>query len=209
MHCNLRKSVKSVDQSLQSMNPMSQPRPAVFLDRDGVLNRTVVRDGVPHPPDTAAEVEILPGVGEALARLVERRLPLIVVTNQPDVARGAQTRDEVERINQHVGKQLGLTAFHVCFHDTPDNCACRKPKPGLLMEAARAYNIDLRRSFMVGDRWSDVAAGQAAGCRTLLIDLPYSQSGRCSPDARVKDLGEAVDQILKWVEPDLGCDWDQ
>lgn len=188
---------------------MPKPCPAVFLDRDGVLNRTIVRDGVPHPPDTVAEVEILPGVAEALSRLVERKLMLVVVTNQPDVARGTQRREEVERINQHLGKQLGLTAFHVCFHDTPDNCACRKPKPGLLIEAARAYNIDLGRSFMVGDRWSDVAAGQAAGCRTVLIDLPYSQGDRCTPDARVKDLGEAVGQILKWAEPDLGCGWDQ
>lgn len=175
-------------------------RPAVFLDRDGVLNRTIVREGVPHPPDSVAEVEILPGVGEALEQLVRRELPLIVVTNQPDVARGAQTREEVERINRHLGQHLPLTAFFVCFHDTPDNCACRKPKPGLLLNAAAAYNIDLKRSFMVGDRWSDIAAGQAAGCRTVLIDLPYSQGNRCAPDARVKDLSEAVERVIAWIE---------
>jgi D-glycero-D-manno-heptose 1,7-bisphosphate phosphatase len=179
---------------------MPQSHPAVFLDRDGVLNRTNVRNGVPHPPDSVGQVEILPGVPEALARLVERKFLLIVVTNQPDVARGTQTPDAVDRINQHIGLQLGLTAFEVCFHDTADNCACRKPKPGLLIEAARAYNIDLRRSFMVGDRWSDIAAGQAAGCRTVLIDLPYSQGDRCTPDARVKNLGEAADWILRWVD---------
>lgn len=181
---------------------MSELRPGVFLDRDGVLNRTIVRDGVSHPPDSAGKVEILPGVAEALALLVDRKLPLIVVTNQPDVARGAQTREEVERINQYLGQRLPLTAFYVCFHDTPDNCACRKPKAGLLMDAAAAYNIDLKRSFMVGDRWSDVAAGQAAGCRTVLIDLPYSQGGRCAPDARVKDLSEAVERIIEWLERD-------
>ena len=182
------------------MNPMSQSHAAVFLDRDGVLNRTIVRNSVPHPPDSVAEVEILPGVAQALARLVEYKFMLIVVTNQPDVARGKQTRDEVDRINQHLGAQLGLKAFSVCFHDTPDNCACRKPKPGLLIEAARAYNIDLRRSFMVGDRWSDIAAGQAAGCRTVLIDLPYSQGDRCTPDARVTNLGEAADWIVRCVD---------
>lgn len=175
-------------------------RPAVFLDRDGVLNRTFVREGVPHPPSWAGEVEILPGVAEALARLVERRLPIIVVTNQPDVARGKQSRQEVERINQWLGERLPLTAFYVCYHDTPDNCPCRKPKAGLLMDAAAAYNIDLRRSFMVGDRWSDVVAGRAAGCRTVLIDLPYSQGDCCAPDARVSDLSEAVDRIFRWVD---------
>jgi D-glycero-D-manno-heptose 1,7-bisphosphate phosphatase len=177
---------------------MSKDRPAVFLDRDGVLNRTIVRDGVPHPPDSVAEVEILPGVAEALDRLAERGFPLIVVTNQPDVARGTQTCQTVEQINHHLRQRLPLTAFYVCFHDTPDNCACRKPKPGLLINAAGAYNIDLSRSFMVGDRWSDIAAGQAAGCRTLLIDRPYSQGSRCAPDARVKDLSEAVTRILEW-----------
>lgn len=179
---------------------MSSLRPAVFLDRDGVLNRTFVRGGVSHPPDAVGEVEILPGVAEALGRLVARKLPLIVVTNQPDVARGNQTREEVERINRYLGERLPLTAFYVCFHDTPDNCACRKPKSGLLTDAAAAYNIDLKRSFMVGDRWSDVAAGQAAGCRTVLIDLPHSQGSRCAPDAQAKDLGEAVDRIVEWIE---------
>jgi D-glycero-D-manno-heptose 1,7-bisphosphate phosphatase len=169
----------------------------VFLDRDGVLNRTVVREGVPHPPDSVAEVEILPGVADALARLAELGIPLIVVTNQPDVARGTQSKQAVEAINRHLGERLPLTAFYVCFHDAPDHCACRKPKPGLILDAASAYNIDPRRSFLVGDRWSDVAAGQAAGCETLLIDLPYSQGGRCKPSHRVRDLGEAVEIIVR------------
>jgi D-glycero-D-manno-heptose 1,7-bisphosphate phosphatase len=179
---------------------MSLLRPAVFLDRDGVLNRTLVRDGVPHPPDRAEQVEILPGVADALASLAQRELPLIVVTNQPDVARGKQSRQEVERINRFLQERLPLTVFYVCYHDTPDNCACRKPKAGLLIEAAGAYNIDLPRSVMVGDRWSDIAAGQAAGCRTVLIDLPHSQGNRCTPDARVSDLAAAVDRVLKWIE---------
>jgi D-glycero-D-manno-heptose 1,7-bisphosphate phosphatase len=171
-------------------------RPAVFLDRDGVLNRTVVTDGVPHPPASVKEVEILPGVVDALARLVALNLPLIVVTNQPDVARGAQTKEAVEQINVFLRDRLPLTAFYVCYHDNPDNCACRKPKPGLITDAAAAYNIDLARSFLVGDRWSDIAAGQAAGCRTILLDLPYSKASRCTPDYRVRDLPEAVEVIV-------------
>lgn len=172
-------------------------RPAVFLDRDGVLNRCAVREGVPHPPDSLEQVEVLPGVPEALESLAAQGVALIVVTNQPDVARGTQTRQEVERINQFLKERLPITAIYTCYHDTADQCACRKPKAGLLVEAAGAYNIDLARSFMVGDRWSDVAAGQAAGCVTFLIDLPYSQGQRCSPDYRVKDLGEAVEIIRR------------
>lgn len=176
---------------------LDHPKPAVFLDRDGVLNRTIVRDGVPHPPGSVSEVEILPNVIEAVARLKALEIPLIVVTNQPDVARGTQTKEAVEAINRHLGDRLPLTAFYVCFHDTPDNCACRKPKPGLILDAAAAYNIDLRRSFMVGDRWSDVAAGQAAGCQTLLIDLPYSKGDRCTPTHRVRDLAHAAEIIAR------------
>ncbi len=167
------------------------------MDRDGVLNRTAVVDGVPHPPGAVEELEVLPGVSEAVARLAGLGVPLVVVTNQPDVARGTQTREGVEAINAELRARLpGLTAVYCCFHDTADECGCRKPKPGLLTEAARAYNIDLGRSFMVGDRWSDVVAGKAAGCRTILIDLPYSKGEKCEPDFRVADLTEAVQIIV-------------
>jgi transaldolase len=172
-------------------------RPAVFLDRDGVLNRTAVRGDTPHPPGTLAEVEILPGVPEALELLRRRGLPLIVVTNQPDVARGSQTREAVESINQFLAQQLRLDAVYTCYHDNADACACRKPKPGMLMRAAEEHGIDLSRSFMVGDRWGDVAAGAAAGCETVLVNMPYSQCHRCSPDHKVADLREAADVILR------------
>src|SRR4051812_30433549 len=114
-----------------STHPLNHlpPRPAVFLDRDGVINRTTVRDGVPHPPNSVEEVELLPGVADALGRLAAAGLPLIVVTNQPDVARGAQTREEVERINHFLASRLPLTAVYVCYHDNADRCECRKPKP--------------------------------------------------------------------------------
>jgi transaldolase len=175
---------------------MNELRPAVFLDRDGVLNRTAVRAGTPCPPGRLDEVEILPGVEEALRELRERGLALIVVTNQPDVARGTQTRAAVEEINQFLKQRLGVTAVYTCYHDNADDCACRKPKPGMLTRAAEEHRIDLGRSFMVGDRWGDVAAGAAAGCTTFLIDMPYSQCHRCSPDYKVASLAEAADVIL-------------
>src|SRR5687768_11160972 len=114
----------------------SELRPAVFLDRDGVLNRTTVRGGTPYPPQRVEDVEVLPGVAGALKRLAANGLRLIVVTNQPDVARGTQTREGVERINAELARELPeLSAFYVCYHDNGDGCTCRKPGPGLLIRA--------------------------------------------------------------------------
>jgi D-glycero-D-manno-heptose 1,7-bisphosphate phosphatase len=171
-------------------------RRAVFLDRDGVLNAGVVREGKPHPPASVSEVEILPGVPEACRDLAQAGLLLIGATNQPDVARGNQLRDEVLRINQLLLSRLPLLEIRTCFHDNADGCACRKPKPGLLLDAAREHGIDLARSFMVGDRWTDVAAGQAAGCLTFLIGAPYNDRARCPPDYDVADLPEAAARIV-------------
>ena len=167
-------------------------RRAVFLDRDGVLIRTSVRDGVPHPPQNLAEVEILPGVAEALSRLAKLGFLLPVITNQPDVARATQTREMVEAINAMLAVALPVTGFYTCYHDNADRCACRKPAPGMLLRAAVEWGIDLESSFMVGDRGSDIEAGQAAGCRTVLIERPYSRCDRIKPDLKVADLLEAA-----------------
>src|SRR6266545_7501008 len=121
-------------------------RRAVFLDRDGVLNRGVMVEGRLHPPRAVEEVEILPGVAEACRALAGAGLILIGVTNQPDVARGTQTREEVLRINDRLLRDLPLLEVRTCFHDDADGCPCRKPRPGMLLEAARAHDIDLHRS---------------------------------------------------------------
>jgi D-glycero-D-manno-heptose 1,7-bisphosphate phosphatase len=175
-------------------------RRAVFLDRDGVLNRTTVHNGVPYPPTDVEEMELLDGVPEALTLLARYSLMLIVVTNQPDVARGTQTCAAVERINQRLSEWLPLDTIFTCYHDTADGCDCRKPRPGMLIQAAEKYAIDLHQSFMIGDRWSDVAAGQAAGCRTFLLDVPYNQRQRCVPDYTVASLLEAAEQIAQLLE---------
>jgi D-glycero-D-manno-heptose 1,7-bisphosphate phosphatase len=173
-------------------------RPAVFLDRDGVLNKVFVRDGVTHPPAHVGELEFLPGVEQALQRLHDAGFPLVVVTNQPDVARGKQTREGVEAINDRIRAELPVRDVLSCCHDSADGCSCRKPKPGLLLAAAEQFGLDPARSFMVGDRWSDVLAGQAVGCRTILVDTPWSSRERCQPDHCVRDLVEAVDWILSF-----------
>jgi D-glycero-D-manno-heptose 1,7-bisphosphate phosphatase len=165
---------------------------AVFLDRDGVVNRPIVRDGRPYPPASLAELEILPGVAEALTALRGAGFWLIMVTNQPDVARGTQRREAVEAMNQVLMGSLHLDECRVCYHDDADACACRKPKPGLLLDAAREYRLDLSASFMVGDRWRDIAAGRNAGCQTVLIDYDYDEPEQIEPHVRVGSLVEAA-----------------
>jgi D-glycero-D-manno-heptose 1,7-bisphosphate phosphatase len=169
---------------------------AVFLDRDGVINRAFVRDGIPHPPASLAELEILPSVPQALQALHRRGFRLVVVTNQPDVARGVSSRASVDRIHRRLSGELPLDAILTCFHDGKDGCECRKPKPGLLLQAADALAIDLRQSFMVGDRWRDIEAGRRAGCRTFFIDRGYDDDPDGACDFRVSSLPEAADIIL-------------
>jgi D-glycero-D-manno-heptose 1,7-bisphosphate phosphatase len=172
----------------------------VFLDRDGVLNRAVVEDGHPHPPLGAADVDLEPGAAEACALLAAAGLPLIVFTNQPDVARGTSERSAVDAINRRLRSLLPLSAVYTCFHDDADACACRKPKPGLLLDAASDLDLDLLRSVAVGDRWRDVEAGRAAGCATVFVDHGYAERRPADPDLVVSSLREAVSWILARVE---------
>ena len=168
--------------------------PAVFLDRDGVINRAVVRDGKPYPPDGLNDLEVLPGVGDALARLKAAGFALIVVTNQPDVARGRQTAHTVNAMHDRLATLLPIDEFRVCWHDDGDSCDCRKPMPGLL---TRVPLYDIGRSFMVGDRWRDIEAGRRAGCRaSILIDYGYEENGVTEPSVRVGSLSEAAEWIL-------------
>src|SRR5271163_4409966 len=174
-----------------------QPRPAVFLDRDGVINRAVVRDGKPFPPSLVKELELPPEVPSSLRDLKAHGFALFVITNQPDVSRGTHTRDAVEAIHQALASSLPIDDIFACYHDDADHCACRKPNPGMLLEAQRKHNIDLSRSFMVGDRWRDIDAGHAAGCKTVLIDYGYRERKPAQPpEATVRSLREAADWIL-------------
>jgi D-glycero-D-manno-heptose 1,7-bisphosphate phosphatase len=171
-------------------------RRAVFLDRDGVINRAVVRDGKPYPPAHVDDVEVLPGVAAALQRLKTAGYLLIVVTNQPDVARGTQSRAAVEAIHTRLASILPIDEFRACFHDDGDACACRKPKPGLILDSARDRGVDLHASVMVGDRWRDVEAGRRAGCSTIFVDCGYQERRPQQPDVTVRSLPEAADWIL-------------
>jgi len=172
------------------------PNRAVFLDRDGVLNRAIVRHGRPYPPATLEEFEILPGAAEAARKLRDAGFLLVGATNQPDVARGTQRREVVEAMNGRLLAEMPLAEILVCYEDG-DDCPRRKPNPGLLLEAAETYAIDLSASYMVGDRWRDVEAGRRAGCRTIFIDRGYSERRPDPPaDHDAADLTDAAEWIL-------------
>jgi D-glycero-D-manno-heptose 1,7-bisphosphate phosphatase len=168
---------------------------AVFLDRDGVLNRSKLVDGVPTPPSSIQEVEILEGVVEAIQILKDHGYVPVVITNQPDVARGYTMQSQVEAINSHIGFATGIEYFYTCFHDDIDQCDCRKPAPGLILRAARDLDLDTQASYVIGDRWRDISAGQSAGCETFFIDYSYPESAPNKPFTRVVSLLQAVNII--------------
>jgi D-glycero-D-manno-heptose 1,7-bisphosphate phosphatase len=174
-------------------------RPAVFLDRDGVINTALVRDGRPYPPTSLSEFKILDDVPQACAKLKSAGFLLVVATNQPDVGRGTLSRDAVEEIHRFMSQQLALDRVEVCYHPGKgqSDCSCRKPKPGMLLHAANELGIDLGKSWMIGDRWRDIDCGHAAQCRTIFIDRDYNEPLRQKPDYRANGLLEAAELILK------------
>jgi D-glycero-D-manno-heptose 1,7-bisphosphate phosphatase len=176
-------------------------RPAVFLDRDGVLNEAVVVNGRPYPPASPDAVALLPGVAEACALLRTAGLPLIVVTNQPDIARGTQSQAGVDAINARLCELVDVDEVVVCPHDDADACACRKPCPGMLIDAARRWDVELGRSVIVGDRRRDIEAGRAAGTRTVFLDRSYDEPAPDAADLTVTELKESVTWIIETIAP--------
>lgn len=171
-------------------------RPAVFLDRDGVLNEAHVVDGTPHPPARPSDLRVIPSAAEACRHLREAGYLLVVVTNQPDVARGIETMAGVQALNDAVAAEVPIDEFVICPHDDADGCACRKPLPGMLLDAAGRLGLDLEHSFMVGDRWRDIEAGRRAGCTTVFVDRGYTERNPEDPDVVVDELVEAVPHML-------------
>ena len=169
---------------------------AVFLDRDGVLIRAPVVDGLPKSIRSVEELELEHGAAESCSALRDAGHLLVVVTNQPDVARGLLSREAVDAIHARLAELLPLDDIRVCPHDDADDCPCRKPRPGMLVDAALEHGIALERSFLVGDRRNDVEAGRAAGCTCVFLDRKYSEPMPVRPDIVVRDLGEAVAWIL-------------
>lgn len=171
-------------------------RKALFLDRDGVINRALVRQGRPFAPLSLEELELIPGVAESLLRMRNAGFLNVVVTNQPDIATGKQRRAVLDAMHMRLESELAIDSIRVCVHIDADDCACRKPRPGLLLQAARDLGIDLAQSYMVGDRWRDIAAGQIAGCKCFFIDCDYAEKRPEPPYVLVKSLAEVVHLLL-------------
>ena len=174
-------------------------KPAVFLDRDGVIVIPEFRDGRSFAPLRLEDFKLYPDAAPSLGRLKREGFLLAVVTNQPDVGHGRILRSEVEAMHEILQGELPIDALKACFHRQDEHCHCRKPKPGMLLEAADELGINLKRSFMVGDRSSDVEAGRAAGCATVFIDLGYALPAPDSPDYVARSIGQAAELIIETV----------
>ena len=172
---------------------------AVFLDRDGVINRPTVREGCPYPPRSVSEFAILPGVEDACRALKTGGYLLVVVTNQPDVGRGTLDQRIVEEIHRYMSDVLPVDLVLTCFHGGEkygQPCECRKPRPGMLRRAADQLQIALSESYMVGDRWRDIDCGKRAGCKTVFVDWGYTEDLRELPDHRATNLLDVARIIL-------------
>jgi D-glycero-D-manno-heptose 1,7-bisphosphate phosphatase len=182
------------------VSPLTRGKRAVFLDRDGVVNQAILRDGKPFPPADVSGLVINPDAIAGLPLLKRLGFLLVVVTNQPDVGRGRTSMDAVREIHNAIRSELPIDDFFVCCHDDRDRCDCRKPLPGLLLRAAEQYEIQLEDSFLIGDRWRDIDAGYQAGVHTALIDYGYEERGPDhEPDIRVKSLSQAVQWVTTWI----------
>ncbi len=181
--------------------PAERKRAGVLLDRDGVLVQLVWRAGRWVSPRQLEEFALLPGAAAAIARLRAAGLPVIVVTNQPDLARGLLAPQTLAEMNRKLTAQLGVDAIYICPHEDADGCACRKPRPGLLLAAARDFALDLRRSFLVGDSWRDLAAGRAVGCMTVRVASPAREAESAQADFSASGIGAAAALILRTLRP--------
>lgn len=180
-------------------NQSSKMKRAVFLDRDGVINEAITREGRPYPPEVLSEVKVSENFESVLQKIYAAGFLIIGITNQPDVARGLQTREAVEKINQYLLDRLPIETILVCYHDEKVNCSCRKPKPGLILKAAALFDIDLANSFMVGDRWKDIEAGKNAGCKTIFVNYSYFEKQPTDYDFCVQKPSEILNIIFSSI----------
>lgn len=179
------------------MSTEGRLRPAVFLDRDGVLNRVVMRDGKAASPRAVEELEIEPDAPATLATLKDAGYLLLVVTNQPDVRRGLMSGETLRALHKRLAEALPVDDIAACLHDNADGCECRKPKPGLVLALAARHGVDLGRSWLIGDQDRDIVCGKAAGCRTILLGREYNSGTNSGADKVVARLSQSISTILQ------------
>ena len=165
----------------------------------GVLNSTRVENGRPFAPTHFKDFHLFKEALATTVALKKAGFLLVVVTNQPDVGNGITDCSEVKKMNEHLIDVLPIDRVKVCFHSQTDDCYCRKPRPGMLIETIEEYDIDPYRSFMIGDRWSDVQAGNAVNCSTIFLERGYSEQKQFSADYVCRNLTEATTYILNLI----------
>ena len=173
---------------------MGNFRRAVFLDRDGIINEIIFRNGKLSAPYSLTEFRFLPKVKEAIALFKRNGFLRIVVTNQPEIGRGDYSEKSLQEIHQLMNRKLDLNAVYFCPHDKDGGCSCKKPSIGLVEKAKSEFGIDLSRSFVVGDRWRDIELGKRSGCRTILVNTQATalDTKLVKPDYMVNNLLEAA-----------------
>lgn len=179
--------------------------PAIFLDRDGVLNHLVLRDGVPASPRCPHEFRLIESAAEAVKTFRRAGFLCFVVTNQPDLGAGLISTEVLREMHQRLKEAMPINAIYVCGHESKDLCGCRKPKPGMILQAEVAYDLDLRQSWLIGDRWVDIAAANAVGVKAVMVEHAFSMSPTSAgtppenlkTEARVNDLVKAAESILR------------
>ena len=167
----------------------------VFIERDGVLNAVRVERHHQIGPLTLEEFKVNEGAAAQLSKLKDSGLLLIATTNQPGLSRGYQNRRELDRMHDLLRRSLPLDDILVCAHDEHDRCPCRKPKPGLLVEASFKWHLDLDHSFVISDKWQDAEAARTVGCTSLMLQSPWIRTGH--RDFVLPDLAAAVEKILR------------
>ena len=178
---------------------MIKKRVAIFLDREGTLNKAYIKNGLPISHPSFNKFKILPGVKNSIIKLKKLGFLCLLITNQPDVSRKKIKKNVVKKMNNFIKKKIKLDDVFVCYHDDKHNCNCRKPKPGLLLDGSRKWNINLKESYMIGDRWKDISAGVSAGCKTIFINNKYKELTPQNPNYVTDSLIKAAQFIEKEV----------
>jgi D-glycero-D-manno-heptose 1,7-bisphosphate phosphatase len=180
-----------------TLDAMSRQRHRdVFLDRDGVINRSDVVNGKPYAPRTLSKFRLLPGVSQSVTQFKAAGFLVIVVTNQPDIGNGLVDVSTVDAMHRKLRSKVPVDDIRVCPHRQDAGCSCRKPKPGMILQAIQDWKIEPAGSYLVGDRNSDIVAGKSAGLYTLFVDRGYSEPLTAEPDLAVRTLPQAASAIL-------------
>ena len=168
----------------------------IFLDRDGVINKPIIIDNKPYSPRNKYQFELLPNIEKYLKKIHSLGFLTIIITNQPDISTNHINENLLNEFHDIIKNKMPITDIYVCKYIDTDDCYCRKPKPGLILTAAKKYKINLKKSYFIGDRWKDIDAANKAGCHSIFIDYGYKEKLKTTPINNVKSVKEAFEIIL-------------